>query len=161
MTAAKLIDRGGSPLCKATAYTEALASLLAPGGYLFVVTDNFRSDVAERRGAEFPKWIPHAHVSHLDPSTPARSLDAVTGLEPAVFHTFTPWELFAGAALGALRPRRAASAAYSFAQECVSEKERSYRLFAARRFLNPFWFRRTVSTRRGGALMCAVTRRRE
>jgi SAM-dependent methyltransferase len=139
-------------------FVHALSLHLAPGGHLLIVTDNFRSRVARLRGAEFPKWIPHTHISHFDPGTLTRCIGTVEGLEVPAVYTFTPWELVAGSVLALVRRRRPAKTAYSFAAELVAEKQRAYRLFGVRKFVNPLWFRHTVSRRLEGALMCCVTR---
>lgn len=48
-------------------FVGELASYVRPGGKMVIMTDNFESAVCRTLGPEFPKWIPHSHISHFSP----------------------------------------------------------------------------------------------
>lgn len=45
-------------------FVRQLTRMIRPGGWLIIRTDNFDSWVCRSLGPQFPKWIPHEHVSH-------------------------------------------------------------------------------------------------
>ena len=76
-------------------FLSELALYVKPGGKMVIMTDNFGSWPCRVLGPEFPKWIPHTHVSHFTPSTLVRCIESVAGLHVKQFLSYTPPELTA------------------------------------------------------------------
>jgi 2-polyprenyl-3-methyl-5-hydroxy-6-metoxy-1,4-benzoquinol methylase len=72
-------------------FVSELAEYVKPGGIMIIMTDNFTSSIATKLGAEFPKWIPHSHISHFTPQTLIRCIESVEGLKVEKQLSYTPW----------------------------------------------------------------------
>lgn len=140
-------------------FVRQLVEHVAPGGYLLVMTDNFESAVARGLGAAFPKWIPHAHVSHFGPASLERLLSAAP-LAVVDRFSFSPWELSARLVYHRLRGiERAPAAAFDLERSLATEMLGRYPLFGVRRSIDPAWARLTGKGDLDGALMYCLARR--
>jgi hypothetical protein len=120
------------------------------------MTDNFDARVVERMGADFPKWIPHAHVSHFSASTFRRLCSELAGLSPAGAASYTPWELsllMARHRLGWRPPP------FDVESVMAAEMGGSFRWPGVRRVLDPLWFRISARGHLDGQLMYVALRR--
>lgn len=140
-------------------FLAELAAYVRPGGSLLVMTDNFESWACESLGPAFPKWIPHAHVSHFAPATLERCIEITQGLRVASVISYTPWELVARVI--ASTGRRAPTPENSFDLEATLRTEMggTYRFYALRRAINRLWVRATHRRDARGALMYFLARK--
>jgi 2-polyprenyl-3-methyl-5-hydroxy-6-metoxy-1,4-benzoquinol methylase len=69
-------------------FVSELLEYMSPTGRLIAMTDNFESRVVQKLGPAFPKWIPHAHVSHFSPKTLKKVL-SLSGLEIETVLSYT------------------------------------------------------------------------
>jgi 2-polyprenyl-3-methyl-5-hydroxy-6-metoxy-1,4-benzoquinol methylase len=122
-----------------SALISTALSRLKAGGSLIIGTDNFDSDVVGVLGDQFPKWIPHEHVSFFAPRTLEALLNRTGQLNVAGARSFTPWELLARKLLFQFTRGREGG---SLRQEADRDAtcDRSYRLFALRLLANKLWF---------------------
>jgi 2-polyprenyl-3-methyl-5-hydroxy-6-metoxy-1,4-benzoquinol methylase len=110
--------------------------LLRPGGRIVVGTDNFESGIVSVLDRDFPKWIPHQHISLFSPMTLSRALREV-GFEVTDSRSFTAWELCARAMTLWLTGGRIGTRRYSLNEELSSENVRPYRFFWFRKLMSP------------------------
>ncbi|HSN22224.1 MAG TPA: class I SAM-dependent methyltransferase [Usitatibacter sp.] len=132
------------------------ARLVAPGGWLVVMTDNFESAVVERMGTQFPKWIPHAHVSHFAPATFTRLCASLPGFALRGSLSYTPWELTIAALLHRLGRR---TPPFELDRVMATEMCGTLRWPGLRRTLDPLWFRLSARDGLRGELMYAALQR--
>ncbi|MBX9735728.1 MAG: hypothetical protein K2X32_02285, partial [Phycisphaerales bacterium] len=124
-------------------------------------TDNFDAPIVRRMGAEFPKWIPHTHVSHFD-GTSLKRLMTECGLSVEREASYTNWETTARDLKRRLSGRapKAAREAWSLSSELDQEMKRAPKLLGLRKAFNPLWARMTAGrSAEGGALMFIAARR--
>ncbi len=138
-----------------------MVAMCKVGGTVLVCTDNFDAPIVRRMGAEFPKWIPHTHVSHFDGASLKR-LMGQCGLSVQREASYTNWETAARDLKRRLRGRapKAAGQAWSLSSELHQEMNRAPKLLGLRKALNPLWARMTASRHaESGALMFVAGRR--
>lgn len=142
-------------------FVAEMAEYVRPGGWLLVNTDNFESAAVRRLGAEFPKWIPHSHVSHFAPGSLVRAVEAVPGLKVEKVLSYTTWETAARASMIALKGRapRAAAECFDLDSTMKSEMGRGYPLFPVRMVLNRAWFSFNRRDDLNGAMMYVLARK--
>lgn len=129
-------------------------------GYLLIMTDNFDSRMAKALGAGFPKWIPHAHISHFSPSTLAQAIDVTKKLEIVQRVTYTPWEIFLRHAYYRIRGiDRQPSDVFDLSSVLSTEMHGTYKYFAVRSVLNRLWAKATLSKSMDGDIMYFLCRR--
>jgi 2-polyprenyl-3-methyl-5-hydroxy-6-metoxy-1,4-benzoquinol methylase len=134
-------------------FLAEMASYLRVGGRLLVMTDNFESRVVQSLGAGFPKWIPHAHVSHFSPESLSDAVRAA-GLKIVGRLSYTPWELELKDAYYRWRGiRKSPAEAYDLAQVMATEMGGTFRLFHLRSLVNEAWARSTARETLDGELM--------
>lgn len=156
VTSFEVIEHVADP----AAFVRELVHYVKPGGHLLVMTDNFQSRVARELGPSFPKWIPHAHISHFGPKTLER-LFGDMALEVVDRFSYTPWELWARyyyAKVKGMRP--SPEDAFKLSEVLAAEMHGQFRLFQMRRLINVFWARRTGQPNLDGALMFLLGQRR-
>jgi SAM-dependent methyltransferase len=136
-------------------FLRELLKRVAPGGCLVVMTDNFDSPVSHGMGCEFPKWIPHSHISHFTPETLETCINRA-GAEEVSFYSHTPWEISAMAAKSRLSAAKPPSACFCLDDVLAIEMNRPFRLFALRKLLNKFWMPLSLKPNKNGSLMYAV-----
>jgi hypothetical protein len=122
-----------------------------------MMTDNFDSPAARGMGCEFPKWIPHSHISHFTPATLEKCINRA-GAENVSFYSHTPWEILALAAKIRLSASKPPSACFYLDDVLATEMNRPLRLFALRKLLNKFWVPLSLRQNKNGSLMYAVVR---
>lgn len=144
-------------------FIAGLARYAKPGGWVVVNTDNFENATVKALGAEFPKWIPHSHVSDFAPATLERAMHAVPGLRVESRLSYTAWEMVARRAMMGVRGRvpRAPGAAggYSFAAERAREMNRAYRWWPLRLAAARAWFIMTNRRDASGSMMFMAARK--
>jgi len=140
-------------------FLREMARFVRPGGALLVMTDNFECPLVRRLGADFPKWIPHQHVSHFGNATLRASLARVSGMRLEHELSYTPWELYARWLTRLCKRETPADQAFDLKTELASEMTRSYKLFGLRRQVNQIWADLTFRTNLNGALMYLTARR--
>ncbi|CAN5869109.1 hypothetical protein BH11PLA1_BH11PLA1_15150 [soil metagenome] len=134
-------------------FVEELVAHVRPGGTVIIGTDNFGAPPVKKTGAEFPKWIPHTHVSLFDAPS-LRRVMTEAGLTITKEASFTTWETALRARRMGARPPRPAREVWNLDHELKSEMNRAPKLVAARLFFNPWWLRLTASRRADdGAMM--------
>jgi len=138
-------------------FARELLKRVAPGGRLVVMTDNFGSSAARGMGCEFPKWIPHSHISHFTPETLEKCLNRA-GADNVSFYSHTPWEILALAAKSRLSAARPPSACFCLDDVLATEMNRLFRLFTLRKIVNKFWLPLSLKPNKNGSLMVAVIR---
>ena len=74
-------------------FINKLNKKIQNGGHLLVMTDNFFSKIVNSWGINFPKWIPHSHVTHFGPNSLIKLLES-NGFKIIKFGSYTPWELY-------------------------------------------------------------------
>lgn len=126
---------------------------LKPGGSLIIGTDNFTSDVVRVLGQQFPKWIPHEHVSFFNSVTLKGMLEQSAYLKLAAVRSFTPWELLLRKLLFRATAGRKGGKTYSYDAERGSDGARGYRFFPLRMAANRIWFRMTSAPNLDGEMM--------
>ncbi|MFC1497540.1 class I SAM-dependent methyltransferase [Verrucomicrobiota bacterium] len=148
VTCFEVLEHIPSPL----PFVKELADHVCPGGKLVIMTDNFDSRVSRFLGSDFPKWIPHSHVSFFSPHSLRSLVDRIPCLRLISFLSYTPWELLVRSLF------RSSSASMMPQTLCDIEKEMhgAYRLFWMRRLINKLWFRFTASNKVDGAIMFAL-----
>lgn len=135
-------------------FVRELMQYVKVGGYLLTMTDNFESKVVQALGAGFPKWIPHAHISHFDPQTIASVFERSNQLKVVATASFTPWELILRDRVYRLRGHRPTPAeCFNLEETLRSEMVGSYRGFSVRKHLNRIWAGLTLREGTQGALM--------
>lgn len=141
-------------------FLQELSRYVKPGGYLLVMTDNFDGRTARQLGAGFPKWIPHAHISHFTPRTIRQALEQIDGVSVKSLVTYSPWE-FVARILHQKVTGRTLSPELAFDYEAVRKSEMmgQYPLFGLRRLLNPIWARLSVRANELGDLMYVVAQK--
>jgi len=136
-----------------------ITDYLKPKGFLVIMTDNFTSDVVVKMGAEFPKWIPHTHISHFSSNTLLRTIENLQGLKIIKTISYTPWDLFLRRILMFNRLPKPPDKCFNL-QECLtSEMIKEYKLFWLRKILNPLWFSLTSRDNLNGAIMYIVAQK--
>lgn len=140
-------------------FLKELSQFAKPGGLIVVMTDNFKSTAAELLGAEFPKWIPHIHISHFSPLTFDLCISCVDNLKIEKKISYTPWELLLKSWLIKVKGTKNPEDSYNLEKSLKSEMVRSYNLYHLRYILNPLWAKYTFSLDWSGALMYAVIRK--
>lgn len=126
---------------------------LKPGGSLIVGTDNFTSDVVRVLGEQFPKWIPHEHVSFFTPALLERVLMKSGQLALSGVRSFTPWELLLRRLMFRATGGRKGGKPYSYQAEQNAGSNRGYRYFAFRLAANHVWFKLTHKPSPDGEMM--------
>ena len=135
---------------------EFLASAtkrLKPGGSLIIGTDNFTCDVVRCLGDQFPKWIPHEHISLFNPGTLRTVIERVQGLHIVGLRSFTPWELRARQMVFKATGGRRGGRRFNLQAEETAGASRQYRHFALRRACNSIWFNLTSRQDLSGEMM--------
>lgn len=135
-------------------FIQTLCAHLKPGGSLVVGTDNFLSDAVNVLGENFPKWIPHEHVSFFAPATLRRTLES-SGLRYSGARSFTPWELLLRGQLFRATWGRLGGKTYSYNAEHGVDSARGFRFFALRMAANRAWFKLTNRNNLDGEMMYA------
>lgn len=143
------------------AFIATLARFVRPGGWLVINTDNFENQTVRALGAEFPKWIPHSHVSDFSPDTLERAMHSVPGLRVERRLSYTAWEMVARLALMRLRGKkpRDPGACYSFGAERAREMNRAYRFWPLRLAIARGWFAMTHRRDGSGSMMFLAARK--
>ncbi len=142
------------------AFVRELAEYVRPGGYLLVMTDNFESKCVEQLKGAFPKWIPHAHVSHFAPKSLRDCINSAPGIKVEKEASYTPWDMVGRQYVSKFRGIPADEDAFDLRAELSAEMNRDYKLFPLRYHLNPIWVRMNVRpTLDSGALMYALGRK--
>jgi len=156
VTAFEVIEHVPDPV----AFLDSLAERLAPGGALVIGTDNFDCGIVRTMGADFPKWIPHQHVSLFDD----RSIRGVWErmahpVRIAGMRAYDPWELLVRAGLYRVSGGRVGGAPFRLDRALATEYDRPLRLYALRRMVNALWMRATLRPGLSGAMMFVLARR--
>lgn len=139
-------------------FTRQMANHVRPGGWLVICTDNFEAGVVRRLGPQFPKWIPHSHISHFAPDSLRRCIQMADGLTYERGVSYTTWELVVRAGLTGHR-QRDVRACYNLDDVMATEMKRGYPMFGVRRVINALWFAVTHRRDLNGALMYALARK--
>ena len=139
-------------------FLKSLLKYVKRGGMVLVMTDNFQSDVVRSLGAEFPKWIPHAHISHFSPESLSKCIN-LSGGEIEKKLSFTPWEFIARCWAMNNRPPKHAAESFDLDESLKSESEGKFKYFGMRKWLNPLWFRFSAMENLDGELMYVLLRR--
>lgn len=140
-------------------FVAEMARYVKSGGLLLVMTDNFTSTTVSKLKAEFPKWIPHSHISYFAPETLVRCIESVPGLKLEKQLSYTPWELILrGTALMGRTPK-SPEQAYSLEDSMKTEMSGTYKLFKVRLALNSIWSKMTFKQNLKGALMYALLKK--
>lgn len=140
-------------------FLRELASYAKPGGRVLTMTDNFQSWAVRKLGPEFPKWIPHMHVSDFSDRTLPLAIERAEGLSYENGISYTNWEMLAKAFRSVFRSTRRPEECFDL-EECLrSDRRGSQPLFRLRRVINSRWF--SLSRRRDlrGCLMYALARK--
>jgi SAM-dependent methyltransferase len=141
-------------------FIAEMAQYVKIGGHLLLMTDNFESRMAGSLGAGFPKWIPHAHVSHFSPSTLKSAIEATDGLSLVHSMSYTPWEVFLRDAYYRLRGiKKTPSEAFNLTATLEGEMAGTYRLFRLRRLINRIWMKLALTDEMNGDLMYFLARK--
>jgi len=122
-------------------FIEQACKHLKVGGSLIIGTDNFASDVVNVLGRQFPKWIPHEHVSFFTSTTLKGMLETSGTLRLAGVRSFTPWELLLRKWLFRLTSGRRGGKTYSYLAERKADSQSGYRYFTLRLVANRIWFK--------------------
>jgi 2-polyprenyl-3-methyl-5-hydroxy-6-metoxy-1,4-benzoquinol methylase len=128
-----------------------ITKYLNNGGSLVIGTDNFDSDVVRTLGANFPKWIPHEHVSLFTAKSLISIVQRITNLRVVGVRSFTPWELLARELTFKLTRGRKGGRDFSVAAE--NRPNRQYEAFAMRLAVNGLWFNLTNRANLNGEMM--------
>jgi SAM-dependent methyltransferase len=140
-------------------FIHQLASYVRPGGHLVVMTDNFDASVVRRMGPEWPKWIPHSHITHFTPATLRKCFSELSGYSVVSEISYTPWENLISSVRCLIRKPRPAAECFDLREVLSSEMVRSYPLFRFRKTVNPLWYQATHTCELGGALMYVCAQR--
>lgn len=142
-------------------FLRDLTRYVKPGGYLLVMTDNFEGRTARSLGAGFPKWIPHAHISHFTPKTISAAIESIEGLTIKSLVTYSPWDFIARIVHKKVTGREVSpEAAFDYETVLKSEMTGEYPLFALRRQLNPIWAGLSLRDNARGDLMYVVAQKK-
>ena len=133
---------------------------LKPGGSLIIGTDNFASNVVKVLGGQFPKWIPHEHVSFFTGTTLTRMLEQLGPLKLAAVRSFTPWELQARRLMFSATAGRKGGKTYSYETERNVDEAGGYRFFPLRIAINRIWFALASGSNLNGEMMYIHTIKR-
>ena len=156
VTAFEVIEHTVDPID----FLRQLRTHARPGGYLLIATDNFDGRLVRALGPAFPKWIPHAHISHLSYPTLRDAIGRAGDLEIVAARSLNPWEMLARTWLYRIRARPVAAAdAFDLAATLRSEMGAGYAMHGLRRWLNPLWSRLALSHRMDGSIMYVLARR--
>jgi len=134
-------------------FVQNICKHLKPGGSLIIGTDNFVSDVVTVLGKQFPKWIPHEHVSFFDPASLKDMLLRSGTLKLAGTRSFTPWELLLRKLIYKATSGRKGGTTYNYLNERDGGEDRHYRYFALRRAINRTWFKISGKSDLDGEMM--------
>lgn len=126
---------------------------LKTGGSLIIGTDNFASGVVNSLGHQFPKWIPHEHVSFFTSTTLRQLLEGCGTLKLAGVRSYTPWELLARQIIFRATSGRRGGKTYSYETERSADSERGYRFFSLRMAINRIWFKVASTPNLNGEMM--------
>ena len=140
-------------------FIHELASYVKPGGHLVVMTDNFDSSVVRRMGPEWPKWIPHTHITHFTPATLRKCFSELSGYSVVSEISYTPWENSVSSVRCLIRKPRPAAECFDLREVLSSEMAGSYPLFRFRKTVNPLWYQATHTRELGGSLMYVCAQR--
>lgn len=143
------------------AFLREMVAMCKVGGTVLVCTDNFDAPIVRRMGAEFPKWIPHTHVSHFDAPSLRRLMESC-GLRVERECSYTNWETAARDLKRRVSGRkpRTAREAWSLDMELRQEMGRAPKLLGLRKAFNPLWAKMASSRRaEDGGLMFVAGRR--
>lgn len=135
-------------------FIQRASRQLKTGGSLIIGTDNFASRVVNTLGGQFPKWIPHEHVSHFTAETLKKMLEADGTLKYVDCLSFTPWELRLRQLVFQLTSGRKGGKFYNIQYEPnIADRSKGYRFFLFRLILNRIWFNLTTRKNLEGELM--------
>jgi SAM-dependent methyltransferase len=137
-----------------------ICDYLKPGGSLIIGTDNFSADVVKVLGRQFPKWIPHEHVSFFTGPTLTTMLEGLGPLKLAGARSFTPWELQARKLLFRATSGRKGGMTYHYETARNVDKTGGYRFFSLRMAVNRLWFALTSRSNTEGEMMYIHTVKR-
>ncbi len=140
-------------------FIAEMAQYVRAGGMMIVMTDNFTSKIVTKLGAEFPKWIPHCHISYFSPETLVRCIDSVPGLKIERQLSYTPWELIVRSLIMMGRASKPPEQAYSLENSIKTEMGGTYKFFMLRLLLNSIWAKCTFQNNLEGALMFTLIRK--
>jgi 2-polyprenyl-3-methyl-5-hydroxy-6-metoxy-1,4-benzoquinol methylase len=149
ITAFEVIEHIATPY----EFVLGLCDHLKDGGSLILGTDNFAADVVTALGEQFPKWIPHEHVSFFTPASLAQMLARSGRLTPCGTRSFTPWELILRQLVFRATGGRKGGKPYRYRAEDDAAKEAGYRHFALRLAANRVWFKLTSRANPNGEMM--------
>jgi 2-polyprenyl-3-methyl-5-hydroxy-6-metoxy-1,4-benzoquinol methylase len=134
-------------------FIVSVARHVRSGGSLIIGTDNFDATVVKVLGDQFPKWIPHEHISLFTPNTLRSVVESVAGLRIVGLRSFTPWELLAREFVFRATKGTRGGKKFSLQAEDAYGTGRRYKYFALRRALNSVWFRLTSQANLSGEMM--------
>ena len=126
---------------------------LKTGGSLIIGTDNFNSNVVNTLGCQFPKWIPHEHISHFTAKTLKQMLETTETLRFAGGISFTPWELCLRQLIFQATSGRRGGKIYNHQNEILPANHKGYRFFPLRFMINHMWFNLTKRANLDGEMM--------
>lgn len=150
VTCFEVIEHVSDPLN----FINEMIQYVRPGGLVLIMTDNFQSNVVNSLGAGFPKWIPHAHVSHFSAATLRQAIESIGNLTIISEHYYTPWEHLLRRFIYRIRKiKKSPSEAFDLSNVLAHEMTGNYKFFRLRKFINSFWMRLTLSTNPTGAVM--------
>lgn len=136
VTSFEVIEHVRSPI----AFLLELIGMVKVGGYLLIMTDNFEGRMARALGAGFPKWIPHAHISHFTMKTLRQTLEQTQRLEIVTSVSYSPWELVLRYAYYRFRGiRRTPRESFDLSSAMQTEMEGTYPFFVLRKYVNKYW----------------------
>jgi 2-polyprenyl-3-methyl-5-hydroxy-6-metoxy-1,4-benzoquinol methylase len=138
-------------------FLEKISSLVKPGGYLVVMTDNFESRIALNMGEHFPKWIPHSHISHFGPKALISALEKTPNFKIQGYASFNPWELELLNLKNSIFKKK--TCGYNFREAMKTEMVGAFKLFSVRLIFNQYWAIITYRKNLNGALMYIVAQR--
>ena len=140
-------------------FVQEIAEYVKPNGMMIVMTDNFTSPIAKKLKAEFPKWIPHSHISHFSPETLIKCIESVPGLKVERQLSYTPWELILLSLFMIGRSPKSPEKAYNLENSIQTEMNGKYKLFQLRLALNSIWANLTFQNNLEGALIFTLVRK--
>lgn len=126
---------------------------LKVGGSLIIGTDNFASSVVKKLGRQFPKWIPHEHISFFTPKTLRLLLEMTGVLAFAGGKSFTPWELLLRQLIFCATFGSKGGLTYHYPIESTITNHLCYRFFPVRLVMNHIWFNLFHRTDLDGEMM--------
>lgn len=126
---------------------------LKSGGSLIIGTDNFKSSVVHTLGSQFPKWIPHEHISYFTGETLRQILEMNGMLTFVACCSYTPWELHLRQLIFRASLGRRGGKTYCYQTENAPDNHKGFRFFPFRLMFNRFWFSLTKRTDLKGEMM--------